>query len=91
MPGDAALDHLPDPAYLARVVRDMRAYVRSEPGAYGQLISTAREDPEGMLRSLTALGAVLLDLAAASLRVEPDDLLGRVAAEVEAHAGGAGA
>lgn len=70
---------VPDHARFADTLRAVQAYVRSEPGAHGTLMDTARRDPEGTTSALVALGTVLLDIAAAAFRLTPDEMLDKVA------------
>lgn len=76
----------PDPASFVRTVASVKAYVRSEPGAYRTLVAAAQEDPEGTTMSLVALGAVLLDLSAGAFNLSADEMLAKVAAQISAHA-----
>lgn len=71
-----------DRTRFAQTVRTVQDYVRSEPGSGAALRETARADPEGTALSLVALGAVLLDLAAAAFSLTPDQMLEKVAAQV---------
>lgn len=82
---DSPLEHAPDPSSFVRTVAHVQSYVRSEPGAYGALMGTAQEDPEGTTTSLLALGAVLLDIAAAAFSLTPDDMLAKVSARISTH------
>lgn len=84
------LDHAPDQASFVRTVAHVQAYVRSDPGAYTALMTTANEDPEGTTTSLVALGAVLLDLAAGAFSMTPDEMLAKVSAGINSHAASAG-
>lgn len=79
-------DRGPGPASFVRTVASVKAYVRSEPGAYRSLVTAAQADPEGTTMSLVALGAVLLDLAAGAFNLSPDEMLAKVAAQISAHA-----
>ena len=72
----------PDLERFAGTVRQVQAYVRSEPGAHTSLMAAARQDPEGTTLSLVALGAVLLDIAAGAFSLSPDEMLDKVAAGV---------
>lgn len=73
---------MPETARFSATLRAVQAYVRSEPGAHGSLMETARRDPEGTTTSLVALGAVLLDIAAGAFALTPDEMLEKVAAGV---------
>ena len=81
----APLDHAPDSASFVRTVAHVQSYVRSEPGAYTALMTTANADPEGTTSSLVALGAVLLDLAAGAFSMSPDEMLAKVSAQISSH------
>ena len=83
---EAPLEHTPDPAAFVRTVAHVQSYVRSEPGAYRALMDSTRLDPEGTTTSLLALGAVLLDIAAAAFSLTPDDMLAKVSAQINTHA-----
>jgi hypothetical protein len=72
-----------DPVAFARTVEAVSAYVRSEPGAWTSVAALVREDPEGAMRSMLALGAVLLDISAAAYELSPDEMLAKVRRTVD--------
>ena len=72
----------PELARFTETVRAVQAYVRSEPGAHSALMSSARQDPEGVTAALVSLGTVLLDIAAGAFQLSPDEVLEKVAAQV---------
>jgi len=72
-----------DPVAFSRTVDAVAAYVRSEPGAWAAVAALVREDPEGAMRSMLALGAVLLDISAEAFEVTPDAMLGKVRRTVD--------
>ncbi len=74
----AVVDLIPDPGALSRHVALVRDYVRARPGAHSALMAEAAADPTAMTGSLVALGAVLLDIAAGALALEPDAVLRKV-------------
>lgn len=84
------VDHLlsslaPDPEALSRHFALVQDYVLAVPGAQRALMSAAEQDPTGVTASIVTLGAVLLDIAAGALAVEPAEMLsklGSVVAEV---------
>lgn len=77
----------PDLGSFSRTVGHVQAYVRSEPGAYTDLMASAQEDPAGTTASLVALGAVLLDIAAGAFSLSPDEMLAKVSAGISGHSG----
>lgn len=81
--GDAAEEL--DVAAFGETVERVQAYVRSEPGAWGQLADAARDDPEGMTKSLLALGTVLLDIAAGAFELDPHEMLDKVSRSISLH------
>jgi hypothetical protein len=70
---------------FASTVERVRAYVRSEPGAWSALSEIAREDPERTTRALLTLGTVLLDIAADAFDLTPDQMLGKVTRTIDLH------
>jgi hypothetical protein len=82
---DTPLSHAPDLRAFTRTVAQVQAYVRSEPGAYSALMSSANDDPGGTTTSLVALGAVLLDIAAGAFALTPDEMLSKVSAGIAGH------
>lgn len=83
---DLPLQHAPDLASFTRTVAHVQSYVRSEPGAYTALTQSAHDDPAGTTTSLLALGAVLLDIAAAAFALTPEQMLAKVSAGISGHA-----
>ena len=73
----------PDPETFSRHFSLVEAYVKSRPGSHTALMAAAREDPEGMTTSIVALGAVLLDIAAGAFRLTPEEMLDKVAENVD--------
>lgn len=86
---ETSLEHSPDPSAFVRTAAHVQAYVRHEPGAYTALVEAAEADPEGTTTSLLALGAVLLDVAAAAFELTPEDMLAKVSAGINTHAASA--
>lgn len=74
-----------DPRTFGETVQRVQAYVRSEPGAWSAFAEHARSDPEGTTRSLLTLGTVLLDIAAATFDLTPDEVLTKVTQTVDLH------
>lgn len=79
---DTTLPHGPDLHSFTRTVAHVQSYVRSEPGAYSALVTSAQADPVGTTTSLVALGAVLLDIAAGAFSLTPDEMLAKVSAGI---------
>jgi hypothetical protein len=75
-------DSFADVPSFALTVQRVQAYVRREPGAWADLSTAARADPDGTTRALLALGTVLLDIAADAFRLAPDEVLDRVSRSV---------
>lgn len=69
----------PDPATFTQHLGLMQDYVASRPGAHANLMSAAHADPEGLTMSITALGAVLLDIAAGAFKITPEEMLDKLA------------
>lgn len=82
---DTTLPPGPDLRAFTRTVAHVQAYVRSEPGAYAALMTSAEDDPAGTTTSLLALGAVLLDIAAGAFSLTPDEMLAKVSAGIVGH------
>ena len=72
----------PEIVRFRQTVRAVQAYVRDEPGAHSDLMSSTRRDPEAMTASLVSLAIVLLDLAAGAFHLTPDEVLEKVAVQV---------
>jgi hypothetical protein len=73
----------PDPETFARHFSLVQAYVKSRPGSHLALMDAARAEPEEMTMSIVALGAVLLDIAAAAFSLTPEQMLDKVAESLE--------
>jgi hypothetical protein len=73
----------PDPATFSAHFALVEAYVKSRPGSHAALMSAAREDPEGVTRSVVTLGAVLLDIAAGAYRLTPEQMLEKLGENVD--------
>jgi hypothetical protein len=56
----------------------VQGFVQAQPGAHAALMSAAHQDPEAITRSIVALGAVLLDIAAGAFRLTPEEMLEKV-------------
>jgi hypothetical protein len=82
---DTSVPHAPDLRSFARTVAQVQSYVRSEPGAYSALVTSAHEDPAGTTTSLVALGTVLLDIAAGAFSLTPEEMLAKVSAGIAGH------
>lgn len=78
------VEHVPDPEAFGRTVELMTAYVRRDDGAWTALVKAAEDDPLVMTQSLTALGAVLLDIAAGAFSLTPDEMLVKVSDSIRA-------
>jgi hypothetical protein len=72
----------PDPAKFAEHFELVRAFVSRQPGAHSALMAAANQDPEAVTTSIVALGAVLLDIAAAAFHLSPDDMMTKLASGV---------
>jgi hypothetical protein len=72
-----------DPVAFARTVERVSAYIRSEPGSWAALAAQTREDPEGTMRAMLALGTVLLDISAGAFDLAPDEMLDKVRLTVD--------
>jgi hypothetical protein len=72
-----------DPVAFARTVEAVSAYVRREPGAWAAVAALVREDPEGAMRAMLALGAVLLDISAEVFELAPEEMLQKVRRTVD--------
>jgi hypothetical protein len=79
----APTDIAPEPETFARHLRLVRAYVDGAPGSYSDLMTAARAEPEEVTKSIVALGAMLLDIAAGAFRLTPEQMLDKVARTIE--------